>query len=54
MGAYIIAGVASLAFVAMVFYLSMKQISKGYSYKHSIDPLPDNENEKSTEMGEIK
>ncbi|RDW21158.1 YtzI protein [Oceanobacillus chungangensis] len=54
MGAYIIAGVVSLAFVAMVFYLSMKQISKGYSYKHSIDPLPEDEKENSTEMRGIK
>lgn len=45
MGAYVAVGVASFILIVMVVGLSLLTIKKGYGYKHSIDPLPEeNEN----------
>lgn len=43
MGMYITVALVSVVVVAMVVVLSMVTLKKGYGYKHSVDPLPDEE-----------
>ncbi len=49
MGTYITVGFVSLVVVGMVVVLSLVTLSKGYGYKHSVDPLPDDEDERDSE-----
>lgn len=35
--------VLSIAIILAVLIMTLVTISKGYAYKHSIDPLPDDE-----------
>lgn len=49
MSTYIVVGAISLLVVALVLILSMITISKGYRYKHSVDPLPDEEENGSSD-----
>jgi len=39
--------IISIVIVAIVLLLSILTISKGYSYKHTIDPAPDHKLEES-------
>ncbi|WP_339229947.1 YtzI protein [Oceanobacillus sp. FSL K6-2867] len=49
MGTYVVVGVISVVVVILVVWLSLVTLSKGYGYKHSVDPLPeDTENEDKT------
>ncbi|CDQ40995.1 MULTISPECIES: YtzI protein [Virgibacillus] len=41
MSTYIVVIIACIIVVAIVLILSLVTISKGYAYKHEIDPLPD-------------
>ncbi|WP_084268684.1 YtzI protein [Oceanobacillus damuensis] len=49
MGAYIAVGIVSVAIVGLVVGLSLATLSKGYGYKHSIDPLPAGKKEEDLE-----
>ncbi|PAV30601.1 hypothetical protein CIL05_05730 [Virgibacillus profundi] len=40
MSVIVIVGIVSVVLVAGVLLLSMFTISKGYTFKHSVDPLP--------------
>lgn len=46
MGSYIGVIAVSVIVVAMVIILSLVTLSKGYGYKHKIDPLPDEKENK--------
>lgn len=54
MAAYVAVIATSIAFVGFVIGASLLTINKGYSYKHTIDELPDeetdNEKEKENQM----
>lgn len=50
MGAYVAVAFGSIVFIAIVIILSLATINKGYSYKHTIDPHPDEETEKKTKQ----
>ncbi|UJL46939.1 YtzI protein [Virgibacillus sp. NKC19-16] len=50
MGDYIIVVIVSIIVVIGVLLLSLLTLSKGYAYKHSVDPLPDDD--KSNESQE--
>lgn len=41
MGTYITVGVISIVVILLVVVLSLVTLSKGYGYKHSVDPLPE-------------
>lgn len=41
--------IMAIAIMLAVLALTLMAISKGYDYKHSIDPLPDNENKSEDE-----
>ncbi|MBY7142252.1 YtzI protein [Virgibacillus sp. NKC19-3] len=43
MGDYLLVGIISIIAVVGVLLLSLLTLSKGYAYKHSIDPHPDEE-----------
>lgn len=38
--------IASVVLVVVVVVLSLMTINKGYGYKHSIDPLPEDDEDK--------
>jgi Tfp pilus assembly protein PilO len=46
--------VATILVVAMVLGLSLKTLSKGYGYKHTIDPLPNSEEEEDRSESQVK
>ncbi|MGJ9459470.1 YtzI protein [Oceanobacillus sp. CF4.6] len=52
MGTYITVGIISVVVVAIVVGLSLVTLSKGYSYKHSVDPLPDEDKKEDMEKRE--
>ncbi|MFC4025390.1 YtzI protein [Oceanobacillus longus] len=52
MGTYITVGIVSLIVVVIVVGLSLVTLSKGYGYKHSVDPLPDDHKEEDMEKRE--
>lgn len=43
MGDYFIVGIVSVIVVVGVVLLSLLTLSKGYAYKHSVDPIPDDD-----------
>ena len=45
MGAYVAVAFGSIVFVALLIILSLATINKGYGYKHTVDPHPDEEKE---------
>lgn len=45
MGTYITVGIISIVVVGLVVLLSLVTLSKGYGYKHSVDPLPEEDEE---------
>ncbi|WP_010651815.1 YtzI protein [Oceanobacillus massiliensis] len=49
MATYITVGIASIIVVGLVVLLSLTTLSKGYSYKHSVDPLPEDDKEDDKE-----
>ncbi|MBP1968551.1 Ca2+/H+ antiporter [Virgibacillus natechei] len=54
MAIYVVA-IISILVVAFVLILSLVTISKGYAYKHSVDPLPDEEvQEQNSEEKEVQ
>jgi len=48
MGAIVAVVGASLILIVMVIVLSLITINKGYGYKHTVDPHPDDEKNEST------
>ncbi|MCM3399000.1 YtzI protein [Oceanobacillus profundus] len=46
---YVVVGVVSVVVVVLVVWLSLVTLSKGYGYKHSVDPKPED-----TENNQIK
>ncbi|GIO24571.1 YtzI protein [Oceanobacillus sp. J11TS1] len=53
MGSYVAVITVSIIVVAMVIILSMVTLSKGYGYKHKIDPLPDEEANRYNDRNEV-
>lgn len=45
---------ATVVIVAMVLVLSLKTLSKGYGYKHKVDPLPDQAEEENLSGSQMK
>lgn len=43
MGAIVAVVAGSIVLVVLVVVLSLATINKGYGYKHTVDPLPDDE-----------
>ncbi|MFD1038302.1 YtzI protein [Virgibacillus byunsanensis] len=39
--------ILSIAIMLVVLLLSLFTISKGYAYKHTVDPLPDEQEDKN-------
>jgi len=46
--------VISIVVVLLVVVLSLVTLSKGYAYKHSVDPLPDDGEDKNLEEKQCK
>ncbi|MCM3740487.1 YtzI protein [Oceanobacillus luteolus] len=52
MGAYVAVVAASIVLIIMVVVGSLITINKGYGYKHSVDPLPEDEEERNSKKNE--
>ena len=49
MAAYVAVIATSIVLVVLVVVLSLVTINKGYSFKHTVDPHPDEEADKEKE-----